>query len=69
MTDSEPSKQDNSKQKDSKEDYGYFFYPERQGVKKNGFFDKMHEGRKAGQTLKCFNNVSWCIQKSKISFK
>lgn len=64
MADSEQPKKDNSRQKDSEEDYGYFFYPERQGVKKKGFFDKMHEGRKAGQTLKCFNNVSWCIQKS-----
>lgn len=62
MTESEKSKPSSNESKDPDEDYGYYFYPERSGGKKEGLFNKLHEGRAAGQTLKCMNNVSWCMR-------
>jgi inner membrane protease ATP23 len=45
------------------DDYGYDFYPERLGVKKEGgMWNRLSQGRAAGRTLKCASNVNWCAE-------
>jgi hypothetical protein len=47
----------------STEDYGYYYYPERQGVKQEGLWNKLTEGRSSARTLKCIRNVHECARK------
>jgi hypothetical protein len=47
----------------STEDYGYYYYPERQGIKRDGLWNKLTEGRSSARTLKCIRNVHECARK------
>ncbi|XP_064605349.1 mitochondrial inner membrane protease ATP23 homolog [Liolophura sinensis] len=49
-------------QKSKDEDFGYFFYPEREGAKQPSFWDGVFSGRSAGNRFKCETNVLWCVQ-------
>ncbi|KAL5014119.1 hypothetical protein ScPMuIL_008389 [Solemya velum] len=45
-----------------KEDYGFFFYPERKTREVKSFWGNVLQGRGAGDRIKCEANVNWCAQ-------
>jgi len=47
-------------------DYGYDFYPERRGgEQRKGLLRRVIDNYSTGATLKCYENVQWCMRKSK----
>jgi len=53
---------------DKTQDYGYYYYPERQDIKREGIWDKLTEGRSSARTLKCITNVHDCARKGTSVF-
>lgn len=52
------------------EDYGYYFYPEREGREGDkNLWSKVMQGRQNGRSLKCITNIYWCVEKSKYKKK
>ena len=54
-----------SAHKQTDEDYGYYFYPDRGGRSRDkSLLGKLSEGRSSKQAMKCISNVYWCAEKS-----
>ena len=54
-------------QKKPGEDYGYYFYPDRDSREpKRTFWQGLWEGRGAGHKLTCETNVAWCVDNRKF---
>ena len=49
------------------EDYGYYFYPERNDSKEVNSFWKSLWGRSGASNFRCEANVIWCMQNSELN--
>ncbi|CAH1782585.1 unnamed protein product, partial [Owenia fusiformis] len=62
-SESAPPREKTLYEETDKEDYGYYFYPDRKGGQETSTWRQILEGRGAARKLKCERNVMWCMDK------